>query len=81
MLELTTRFILPRDLSEVRITVEQSERNPVISVDGDGKAHALRKGKVTITGEFAGMRDRVVAMFLHRDHDPRTQAAEIAAMH
>jgi hypothetical protein len=62
MLELTTRFICRAIYLRFRLPSSSLKVIPVISIDGDGKVHALRKGKVTITGEFGGMRDRVVAI-------------------
>jgi hypothetical protein len=53
---------LRRNLSAIQITVDQPKDNPVISIDGDGGIHAIREGKATITGEFSGMTDRVVAI-------------------
>lgn len=53
---------LPPNLSAVQISVKQSEEDPVISIDGEGKIHALRKGRATITGHFGGMADRVAAI-------------------
>lgn len=52
---------LPRNLSAIQITVDQPEDSPVISIGADGGIHALREGKATITGQFCGMTDRVVA--------------------
>lgn len=51
---------LPRNLSDVKVTIDQPEASPVINIDHEGKIHALRPGKAAITGEFGGRKDQVV---------------------
>jgi hypothetical protein len=45
------------DSTQIKLSVEQDDGNPVISVDKNGTVHALQEGKAVLIGEFAGMTD------------------------
>lgn len=47
------------DSSRIKLSVEQNEGNPVISVDKNGLVHALREGNAVLKGEYAGVKDEV----------------------
>jgi hypothetical protein len=47
------------DSSQIKLSVEQDEGNPVISVDKNGTVHALREGTAVLIGEYAGMTDKI----------------------
>jgi hypothetical protein len=44
---------------QIRLSIEQDDGNPVISVDKNGLIHALHEGKALIIGDFDGVKDRV----------------------
>jgi hypothetical protein len=45
--------------SEINLTVQQDQANPVISVEKNGLVHALHTGKALIDGDFDGVKDEV----------------------
>jgi hypothetical protein len=47
------------DSSQIKLSVQQDEANPVIRVDKNGMVHGLRKGKAVIVGDFDGVIDRI----------------------
>jgi pimeloyl-ACP methyl ester carboxylesterase len=47
------------DSSQVKLSIEQNEGNPVISVDKNGMVHAIREGTAVLLGEFAGVTDKI----------------------
>ena len=60
------------DFSQIKLSVEQDEVNPVISVDTNGMIHALRDGEAVLIGEFAGMTDKIqVTVEINGNPSPR----------
>ena len=49
------------DATQIKLSVEQDEGNPVIRVDKTGLVHALREGRAVIVGDFDGKIDKVTA--------------------
>jgi len=47
------------DSSQIKLSVEQNEGNPAISVDKNGLVKAVREGTATLTGDFAGVTDKI----------------------
>jgi hypothetical protein len=47
------------DCSQLKLSLEQYEGNPVVQIDKDGMVHALREGKAVLLGDFDGVQDRV----------------------
>jgi hypothetical protein len=45
--------------SEINLTVQQDQANPVISVEKNGLVHALHTGKALIDADFDGAKDEV----------------------
>jgi hypothetical protein len=58
------------DSSEIKLSVEQDEGNPVIQVDKDGMVHALREGTVVVVGDFAGVEDRIQVTVYSKEDAP-----------
>jgi hypothetical protein len=54
------------DCSQIKLSVEQDESNPVISVDRSGAVHAIREGTALLTGEFAGQVDTIYVTVVSR---------------
>jgi hypothetical protein len=54
--------------SQVKLSVEQDEGNPVIRVDENGTVYALREGTAVLAGDFDGVIDRIrVAVYSKED--------------
>jgi hypothetical protein len=45
--------------AEIKLSIEQEEDNPVISVNKYGVVHALREGKAVVNADFDGVKDHV----------------------
>jgi hypothetical protein len=45
--------------AQIKISIEQEEDNPVISVNKYGVVHALHEGKAVVNADFDGVRDHV----------------------
>jgi hypothetical protein len=58
------------DSSQVKLSVEQDEGDPVISVDKNGTVQALQEGKAVLIGEFAGMTDKVQVTVETKENEP-----------
>jgi hypothetical protein len=48
------------DSSQIKLTVEQPDDDPVIRLDSNGLVHGLHPGKAIITGEYDGVQDSVL---------------------
>jgi hypothetical protein len=56
------------DSTQIKLSVEQNEDDPVIRVDPNGLVHAFREGNAVIVGDFDGVKDRVrVTVFSKED--------------
>jgi hypothetical protein len=58
------------DSSQIKLSVQQDEANPVIRVDKNGMVHALRKGKAVIVGDFDGVIDRIAVSVYTKEGAP-----------
>jgi hypothetical protein len=58
------------DSTQIKLSVEQNEDDPVIRVDPNGLVHALREGKAVIVGDFDGVIDRVKVTVYSKDDAP-----------
>jgi hypothetical protein len=59
-----------QDSSQIKLSLEQDEGNPVIRVDKSGMVHALREGKATIAGEFGGVIDKIQVTVYSKEDAP-----------
>jgi hypothetical protein len=60
--------IFLEDSTQIKLSVEQDENDPVIRVDPNGLVHALHEGNAVIVGDFDGVKARVrVAVFSKED--------------
>jgi hypothetical protein len=62
--------ILLEDSTQIKLSVEQDEDDPVLRVDPNGLVHALREGKAVIVGDFAGVIDRLTITVYSEDDAP-----------
>jgi hypothetical protein len=58
------------DSSQIKLSVEQDEGNPVIRVDKDGMVHALNEGNAFLTGDFDGVIDRIQVTVYGKEDAP-----------
>jgi hypothetical protein len=58
------------DSSQIQLSVEQDEGNPVIRVDRDGTVHALREGTAVLVGNFDGVIDRIQVTVYGKENAP-----------
>lgn len=58
------------DSTQIKLSVEQDDDDPVLRVDADGMVHALREGKAVIVGDFDGVIDRVKITVYSEDDAP-----------
>jgi hypothetical protein len=58
------------DSSQIKLSVEQDEGNPVISVDKIGMVHALREGRAVLVGDFDGVIDRIQVTVYSKEDAP-----------
>jgi hypothetical protein len=58
------------DSSQINLSVEQDEGNPVIGVDKNGTVHALREGKAVLVGDFDGVIDRIQVTVYNKENAP-----------
>jgi hypothetical protein len=58
------------DSSQINLSVEQDERNPVIRVDKNGTVHALREGNAALVGDFDGAIDRIQVTVYSKEDAP-----------
>jgi hypothetical protein len=58
------------DSSQIKLSVEQDEGNPVIGVDKDGTVHALREGTAVVVGDFDGVEDRIQLTVYSKEDAP-----------
>jgi Tfp pilus assembly protein PilF len=56
--------------SQIKLSVQQDESQPVIRVDSDGLIHALREGTAVITGNFDGATDIQTVQVFSRANAP-----------
>jgi len=57
------------DSSQIKLSVEQGEGNPVIRVDENGTVHALHEGTAVLIGEFAGMTDKILVTVESKENE------------
>ena len=58
------------DASQIKFTVDQPKRDPVIRLDSNGMVHALRPGEARIIADFDGVQDVVVVNVYTKDDAP-----------
>jgi pimeloyl-ACP methyl ester carboxylesterase len=58
------------DSSQIKLSVEEDEGNPVARVDGDGTVHALREGTAVVVGDFDGVIDRIQVTVYSKEDAP-----------
>jgi hypothetical protein len=58
------------DSTQIELSVEQSESNPVIQLDANGMVHGLRPGRARINATFGGIRDSIVVDVYTKDAAP-----------
>jgi hypothetical protein len=58
------------DSSQIKLSVEQDEGNPVIRVDKEGTVHALREGIAVLAGDFDGVVDRIQVSVYSKEDAP-----------
>lgn len=58
------------DSTQIKLTVEQNESDPVIRVDPNGMVHALREGAAVIVGDFDGAIDRLKITVYSKEDAP-----------
>jgi len=54
-----SRPIYLPDCSQIKLSIEQDEGNPVVSFDKLCRVHALHEGKAILTGDFDGVKDQI----------------------
>lgn len=59
------------NLMGITLSVEQDRESPVIRLDSDGTIHALREGIAYVTGDFAGVKDRIKVTVYSKADAPR----------
>jgi hypothetical protein len=47
------------NVTQIKLSIEQDEGSPVISLDPDGTVHALQVGRAVLVGDFVGAIDRL----------------------
>jgi hypothetical protein len=62
--------IYQEDSSQIKLSVEQEDGNPVIRVDKNGTVHALREGKAVLVGDFGGVIDRIQVTVYSKEDAP-----------
>jgi len=58
------------DASQIKLSAEQDESNPVINVDKSGTVHALREGSAVLVGDFGGIMDRIEVIVYGKEDAP-----------
>ncbi len=58
------------DSNQIKFTMQQPDRDPVIRLDSNGMVHALRPGEATITADFDGVQDSVVVTVYTKEDAP-----------
>jgi hypothetical protein len=58
------------DSSQIKLSVEQDEGNPVIRVDQNGTIHALREGTAVLVGDFDGTKDHIQVTVYSKEDAP-----------
>ncbi len=67
--------ILLDDSTQIKLSVEQDEDDPVIRVDPNGLVHALREGKAVIVGDFDGAIARLTITVYSKENYPYQRVA------
>jgi hypothetical protein len=62
--------ILLDDSTQIKLSVEQDEDDPVLRVDPNGLVHGLREGRAVIVGDFDGAIDRVQVTVYSKEDAP-----------
>lgn len=62
--------ILLEDSTQIKLSVEQDEDDPVLRVDPNGLVHALREGTAVIIGDFDGVIDKLEVTVYSKEDAP-----------